>query len=210
MENICTSIPALSLPLELNTANLDEIAINLVAASEEVSITSTTLEALELIEVSEITEVPEIPEALEVPKAPEVFEKLTEEDLQPLLIKENEELKSLIKTVAHLDQENSLLNFAVQDMLSKFDQIIGIISENAPQDKQEAELPPFDELEPVKEAMSHLEKETQSLSQVLRVMLVKQEERDSSLEKLETQICQLQSEKDDLKNKGGFWNKWIT
>jgi len=58
--------------------------------------------------------------------------------------------------------------------------------------------------------MSNLEKETQSLSQVLRVMLVKQEESDSSLEKLETQICQLQTEKEDVKNKGGFWNKWIT
>lgn len=153
------------------------------------------------------------PVELDTPNLNEVTTNLvadSEEVPQPMLIKENKELKSLIKTVTHLEQENSLLNLAVQDMLSKFDQIIGIISENALQAKQEADLPPFDELEPVKEAMSHLEKETQNLSQVLQVMLGKQEERDSSLEKLETQISQLQLERDDLKNKGGFWNKWIT
>ncbi|GAB6152838.1 hypothetical protein JCM17380_15880 [Desulfosporosinus burensis] len=180
MENISTAIPSKIAPLELSNPNLDEVATNPVADLEEVSMTTTTLE---------------------VPNAPEVSEKPT---------KENEELQSLIKTVAYLEQENSLLNLAVQDMLSKFDQIIGVISENALQAKQEADLPPFDELEPVKEAMSHLKKETQSLAQVLQVMLVKQEERDSSLEKLETQLSQLQSEKDDVKNKGGFWNKWIT
>ncbi|HBW38538.1 MAG: hypothetical protein VR66_16885 [Peptococcaceae bacterium BRH_c23] len=222
MENICKAIPSKITPLESNTPNLDVVTKNPVADSEDISVTSTTFEVLELIQASETTEGLEAPEALEVPdplivpeslvvlETPQVSEKPTEKVLQPLPVKENEELQSLIKTVAHLEQENSLLSLAVQDMLSKFDQIIGVISENALQVRQEADLLPFDELEPVKEAMSHLEKETQSLSQVLQVMLVKQEERDTSLEKLETQICQLQSEKDDVKNKGGFWNKWLT
>jgi hypothetical protein len=208
MENIRTAIPTKIFPLELNPPYLDEVATNSVADSEEVSIIS--MEVLDPIEVSETTEAPIVPEATEVPETPEESEKPTEEVLQPLVTKENEELQSLIKTVAHLERENSLLNLAVQDILSRFDQIIGVISENTLQAKQEADLLPFDELEPVKEAMSHLERETQSLSQVLQVMLVKQEERDTSLEKLETQICQLQSEKDEVKNKGGFWNKWIT
>jgi len=184
-------------------------------------------EALDIPEVLEVLEVPEGPEILEAPevsKKPEeiketqVLENLIEEALQSMSSKENDQLQSLIKTVAHLEKENTMLNLAVHNMLSKFDQIIEVISENALQAKLELELepepdpdpPPFDELEPVKEAMANLEKETQSLSQVLRVMLDKQEERDSSLEKLETQISELQSEKVDAKTKGGFWNKWIT
>ena len=211
-ETISTATPTKStLPLESSTPNL-EVITTPATISEEASMKSTPIEGPELIEASEtaqgsvsepseVVEVAVIPEAIEVTNTPEVSEKPREE---------NAEIQSLIKTVAHLEQENSVLSLAVQDMLSKFDQILGVISENALKAKQEEALPPFDELEPVKEAMSHLERETQSLSQVLRVMLVKQEERDTSLEKLETQISQLQSEKDDLKNKGGFWNKWIT
>ncbi|MCB8818452.1 hypothetical protein [Desulfosporosinus shakirovi] len=171
-------------------------------ASEELEIpeTSETLETLQVCDPSKKSS---------ILKETQVPEKLTEEVSYAMPIKEPDQLQSLIKTVAHLEQENALLNLAVQNMLSKFDQVIEVISENALQPKQE-DPPFFNELEPVKEAMSNLEKETQSLSQVLRVMLVKQEESDSSLEKLETQICHLQSEKDDPKSKGGFWNKWIT
>lgn len=207
---------------EFNPPNLEVETTNPATITEEVSMESTTIEEHELIEATETSEIPkttsisestqisesipgpkeesEIPEDLKVAEAPKESKKPTEE---------NVELQSLIKTVAHLEQENTVLSLAVQDMLYKFDQILGVISENTLQAKQEEENP-FDELEPVKEAMSHLEKETQSLSQVLRVMLVKQEERDTSLEKLETQINELQTEKEDLKNKGGFWNKWIT
>jgi|GEM_PF-754264 len=202
-----------------------------VSEVTEVNETPEITEALKEAQVSEVSEVLEVPEALEVPKVsevpensedpkvsekPEVInetqvpENLTEEALQSMSSRENEQLQSLIKTVAHLEKENTLLNLAIHNMLSKFDQIIEVISENALQAKPEPEPPPFDELEPVKEAMANLEKETQSLSQVLRVMLDKQEESDSSLEKLETQISQLQSEKVDAKVKGGFWNKWIT
>ncbi len=130
------------------------------------------------------------------------------------LEEENAELQRLVSTVSHLEEENANMSLVLHNTLSKFDQILETISENAFQAKQEVALPiaeiPFDELEPVKEAMSNLEKETESLSQVLRVMLVKQEESDSSLEKLETQLSQLQTEKEVVKNKGGFWNKWIT
>ncbi len=58
--------------------------------------------------------------------------------------------------------------------------------------------------------MSNLEKETKSLSQVLRVMMVKQEQSDSALDDLELQISQLQEDNKELKNKGGFWSKWTT
>jgi hypothetical protein len=113
-------------------------------------------------------------------------------------------------------------------MLAKFDQILGAISDNVIQPKQprkskqkqsrteESEYPQtiietsFEESDPVKEAMSDLEKETKSLSQVLRVMLAKQEQSDSFLENLGIQISQLQEEKKEIKNKGGFWNKWTT
>jgi len=131
------------------------------------------------------------------------------------LEQENAALQRLGSTVAHLEQENADMSLTLHNALSKFEQILETISDNTEDTDQEVALPAmakirFDELEPVKEAMSNLEQETQSLSQVLRVMLVKQEENDSSLEKLETQLCQLQTEKEDLKNKGGFWNKWIT
>jgi len=202
------TIPATINLRDLNSSNsLDEPSILDVTEATKAPEIPEIPDAPEAFEVSEVLEVSEKPEVLKEPQGPE---NLTEEVLQSMPIKETAKLQSLIETVAHLEQEYTLLNLAVQNMLSKFDQVMEAISENTLQSKQEADPPPFDELEPVKEAMSNLEKETQSLSHVLRVMLVKQEESDSSLEKLETQICQLQSEKDDVKAKGGFWNKWIT
>jgi len=141
---------------------------------------------------------------------------VNETPLQSLPLKENVELEGLISTVAHLEQENTNLSLVLQTMLSKFDQILGAISDNVSQHPEESEHPQtildtsFEEPDPVKEAMSNLEKETKSLSQVLRVMLVKQEQSDSSLENLGIQISQLQEEKKGIKNKGGFWNKWTT
>ncbi|MCO1604111.1 hypothetical protein [Desulfosporosinus nitroreducens] len=218
-----TGIPATIHLRELNSPSQPEKpplpdVIELPGIPEAVAEIPKTSETPESPEVPKLFETPETHETSQISEPSEksevleetlVPENLTEEVLHSMPSKEPDQLQSLIKTVAHLEQENTLLSLAVQNMLSKFDQVIEVISENALQSKQE-DPPPFDELEPVKEAMSNLEKETQSLSQVLRVMLVKQEESDSSLEKLETQICQLQSEKDDAKNKGGFWNKWIT
>ena len=134
---------------------------------------------------------------------------------------DNTQLQSIISTVSRLEHENTTLSFTVNEVLSKFDQILDIISEKDRLTEQEVALleesrvaqtalAPLAALEPFKEAMSNLEQETQSLSQVLRVMLSKQEESDSSIDKLELQICQLQEEKDSVKQKGGFWNKWIT
>lgn len=170
------------------------------------------IEVIKTTETSEMFETPQMPEQaenLDVFEETPISVKCDEEVLPSMPSESPDQLESLIQTVAHLEQENALLSTAVQSMLTKFNEIMEAITETAVKPKQE-DPPPFDELEPVKEAMSNLEKETQSLSQVLRVMLVKQEESDSSLEKLETQISQLQSEKDDIKNKGGFWNKWIT
>ncbi|MDR3539796.1 MAG: hypothetical protein P4L69_02335 [Desulfosporosinus sp.] len=132
-----------------------------------------------------------------------------------LLEQENAELQRLISTVAHLEQENADMSLLLRNVLSRFNQVVEDLSNNSLQVNQESAVPAlagihFNELEPVKDAMSNLEKETQSLSQVLRVMLAKQEESDSSLEKLETQLSQLQSSKEEVKNRGGFWNKWIT
>ena len=173
-------------------------------------------------------EVDEAPEVLDVLEAPDTPESPSEDVLQSLPVKENVELERLITTVAQLEQENTNLSLVLQTMLSKFDQILGAISDNVSQAKQpkkskqkpshpeESEHPQtildtsFEEPDPVKEAMSNLEKETKSLSQVLRVMLVKQEQSDSSLENLGIQISQLQEEKKGIKNKGGFWNKWTT
>ena len=138
-----------------------------------------------------------------------------------LLEQENTKLQSLFAAVSHLEHENTTLNFTVHEVLSKFDQILDVISEKDRLTEQEVALleesreaqtalAPLTALEPFKEAMSNLEQETQSLSHVLRVMLNKQEERDSSITKLESEICQLKEEKEDIKSKGGFWNKWIT
>lgn len=145
----------------------------------------------------------------------ELPKKFSEEIIMPQSSVENAKLEHLITTVAHLEEGNNNMSLILHSMLSKFDQILEAIAGNAFQAKQETALPelaetPLEELEPVKEAMANLEKETQSLSQVLRVMLNKQEENDSSLENLEVQISQLQEEQKDVKNKGGFWNKWIT
>lgn len=133
---------------------------------------------------------------------------------------ENPQLEHLITTVAHLEQENSNLSLTLQTIISKFDQILNALTEtttskndiNFSEDLTEAPATPevpVEELEPFKEAMSNLERETQGLSQILHKMLTKQEENESSLENLGIQICQLQ-EKTEPKNKGGFWNKWIT
>lgn len=227
LETISTATPAKTNPApKFSPPNIEVEATNPATITEEISMESTPIKEPELIEESETSEIPkttpvsesvpepnQVPEsdvALDAPKAPKASKVSKTPEASEKPREENAELQSLIKTVAHLEQENSVLSLAVQDMLSKFDQILGVISDNELQAKQEEDLPPFDELEPVKEAMSHLERETQSLSQVLRVMLVKQDERDTSLEKLETQISELQSEKEHLKNKGGFWNKWIT
>lgn len=168
---------------------------------------------------------PEVPEAYEVIDTPESPSEVVS---QSLLLKENVELERLITSVAHLEKENSNLSLVLQTMLSKFDQILGSIADNVIQPKQpkkskqkpshpEESDPPqtvldtsYVELDPVKEAMSNLEEETKSLSQVLRIMLAKQEQSDSSLEHLGLQISQLQEENKEVKNKGGFWNKWIT
>jgi len=139
-------------------------------------------------------------------------------DLVPtvaLLEQENAEHQRLISAIAHLEQENTDIGLLLRNVLSRFDQVVEEISESSRQSNQEIAVPAlaeihFNELEPVKDAMTNLEKETQSLSQVLRVVLVKQEESESSLEKLETQLSQLQTSKEEVKNKGGFWNKWIT
>ena len=140
------------------------------------------------------------------------------------LEQENSKLQSLVSIVDHLEQENSNMSLDFQNTLSKLDQILEAISDKALQPQKETDPldesseavvaaiaeTSYEELEPVKEAMANLEKETQSLSQVLRVMLTKQEENETSLENLVTQISQLQEERKDLKHKGGFWNKWIT
>ena len=165
---------------------------------------------------SEVTELEEITN--QVPSTDD-----TSNTPSPIEVLEHAEHERLVSTVAHLEQENANMSLVLQNVLSKFDQILEAISENVIQPKQEADLldessgavvavaeAPFEELEPVKEAMANLEKETQSLSQVLRVMLTKQEQSDSSLENLAIQISQLQEEKKEIKNKGGFWNKWIT
>ncbi|EHQ87544.1 hypothetical protein [Desulfosporosinus youngiae] len=237
-ENIGPEIPAQINLRELNSPDLlNKAPIPNLNESAEAAEKTEVTEELKESEVTELTvtpgiddplkktlvpedsEVPSVPDALKVPEVsrrPEEIketqgpENPKEEALQSMSIKENEQLQSLIKTVAHLEQENTLLNHAIHNMLSKFDQILEVISENTLQAKQGPDPAPIDELEPVKEAMANLEKETQSLSQVLRVILDKQEESDSSLEKLETQISQIQSEKVDAKVKGGFWNKWIT
>ncbi|AET66044.1 hypothetical protein Desor_0330 [Desulfosporosinus orientis DSM 765] len=204
-----------SLSPQKNTPLPDAIKVPEIPLTTETnSFSFDTIAEADMTAASEISAGPETNAASEIVADPEVIaaSETTAESETAVVFEETNQLQSLIKTVAHLEHENYLINQAMQNMLSKFDQVMEIISENALQLKQdqEPEPTPFDELEPVKEAMSNLEKETQSLSQVLRVMMSKQEESDSSLEKLESQICQLQTEKNDLKTKGGFWNKWIT
>ena len=149
----------------------------------------------------------------------------TENELNTLNSSETKEHEDIIKKIAHLEQENPNLSLTLHNLLSKFDQILGVISENVIQSKQETPSTapseesgqaqtiadaPFEEIRPLKEALSNLEKENQSLSQALRMMLTKQEENDSSIDRLELLICQLQEKKEDVKYKGGFWNKWFT
>ncbi|MFZ3131157.1 MAG: hypothetical protein WA125_08685 [Desulfosporosinus sp.] len=173
-------------------------------------------------------EVDEAPEVLDV-EAPDTPESPSGDVFPSLPLKESVELERLVTTVAHLEQENTNLSVVIQTMLAKFDQILGAISENVSQAKQPKKSKPkkssyleesadpqtvfnpsFEEHDPVKETISNLEKETESISQVLRVMLTKQEQSDSSLENPGIQISQLQEENKGIKNKGGFWNKWIT
>ena len=154
--------------------------------------------------ISTVLPGPSLPSPAEVneaPEVPDVPENLTEDVLEALRYKENVRLESLISTVAHLEQENSNLSLVVETMLSKFDLVLEQISDHL----KSVEIV---EPDPLKEAMSDLGKETKSLSQVLRVMMVKQEQSDSSLENIGLQISQLQEENKELKNKGGFWSKW--
>lgn len=200
------------LPLEVGDSRLSEAELSTPA----------------LIEVDVIPEVIEVPDTLDTPAIPDTPENSSKDVLLSMPMKENVELERLITSVAQLEQENTKLSVVLQTMLSKFDQILGAISDNVSQPKQtrksklktshpqESEHPQtiletsFEEPDAVKEAMTHLEKETEGLSQVLRVMMAKQEQSDSSLENLGLQISQLQEDNKENKNKGGFWNKWIT
>ncbi|MGI6119365.1 MAG: hypothetical protein ACOYIB_02155 [Desulfosporosinus sp.] len=168
---------------------------------------------------------PDIPDTSDVP---DTTKNPSQDILQSLPVKESVEIEQLITSVAHLEQENTKLNNVIQTMLTKFDQILEAITDNINQPKQskkskqqsshleESEHPQteleasLEEPNPVKEAVSNLEKETKNLAQVLQTMLVKQEQSESSLKNLGIQISQLQEEKKEIKNKGGFWNKWIT
>src|SRR5665648_13465 len=136
-----------------------------------------------------------------------------------LISSETNDPGDIIRQVSLLEQENPGLTTILHNMLSKFDQILGVISKNVILSKQEtastappeeslqvqtiAEVPFEEEIKPFKETLSNLVKENQSLSQALRMMLTKQEENDSSIDKLELRISQLQEEK-------GFLNKWFS
>lgn len=187
---------------------------------------SKTPETPKTSEISEILEVPEALDILTPPEPPEPSPppKPTETDQPPPPAKENPELERLISTVAHLEQENINLRYDLQNMFAKFEQILEAVSANAsPAQESDSQSSLLEEMEaePVQSvmsasiiepdmimtAMTDLEKETESLSQVLRVMMTKQEQFDSSIENLTNQISQLQEEK---KDKGGFWSKWIT
>lgn len=136
-----------------------------------------------------------------------------------------QEHEDAIKKVARIAQEKPNLSLTLHALLAKFDQILDVISDNViqPQEIPSSAAPqeeprqaqtivetPFEEIKPLKEALSHLEEENQSLSQALRIMLTKQEESTSAIDKLELQICQLQVGKKDVTCKGGFWHKWFT
>ena len=123
------------------------------------------------------------------------------------------------------EQENTNLSPILNNLLSKFNQILEIISQNVLPSKhdlpfaaslvesvqaQTIEEAPIQETNSFLETLSNLEKENQSLSQALRMMLTKQEENDASVDKLELQICQLQLEKEDVRSKEGLWNKWFS
>lgn len=162
------------------------------------------------------------------PPVPAFYPEPLSPSLLPQAITAENELNLLNSSVAkEHDNINLNLNLSrtLEKLLSKFDQILQVISENAIRFKQEAsstvpkEEPvqehittqtSSEEIEPLKEALSNLENENKSLSQALRMMLTKQEESDSSIDRLELMICQLQAEKEDAKNKGGFWNKWFS
>ena len=138
----------------------------------------------------------------------------------------NPDLERLITVVSNLEQENSSLNLVLQNVLSKFEQILDTLAGNLLHTQQienslaglhESQLSSqnssevlLKELKPFKEAMSHLEEQSQTISQTLQDMLMKHEESDSSLEVLGQQINQLQEDKKNERLKGGFWNKWIT
>ncbi len=150
--------------------------------------------------------------------------------LSPSLLRQNLTAENESNILNHSvtkehDKLHLNLSLTLEKLLSKFDQILQAISENAIRFKPEApysappeepeheniatQTPP-EEIEPLKEALSNLENENKSLSQALRMMLNKQEESDSSIDKLEIMISQLQAEKEDAKDKGGFWNKWFS
>jgi len=229
-----TSIPVIETNYEIL---MSPSPIEVAEAAPEVFEVLQSPEALETHETLEILDAPEILDASEILKVPEILDSIEASEYvsEPLPLKENIQLEALISSVAHLQQENTNLSLVLETMLSKFDQILGAISDNVSHAKQpekseqkpasspslteEVEQeqailePSIEQADPVKEAMSNLEKETKSLSQVLRVMLDKQEQSDSSLENLGVQICQLQEENKESKeskNKGGFWNKWTS
>lgn len=139
-------------------------------------------------------------------------------ELETLIPSEAKPPEDIINQISYLEQNDPNLTHILHNMLSKFDQILGVISKNVILTKQEApaiapseeslqvqaiaEIPFEKEIKPFKETLSSLVKENQSLSQALRMMLTKQAENDSSINKLELRISQLQEEK-------GFLNKWF-
>ena len=133
------------------------------------------------------------------PQVPAFYPEILSPSLFPPPLTTVDELSTLNPSELK-EPENPNLSLTLNNLLSKFDQILA---------QKIAEVP-FEEIKPLKETLSSLVKENQNLSQALRMMLIKQEENDSSIDKLELRICQLQEEKEDVKSKGGFLNKWFS
>lgn len=149
----------------------------------------------------------------------------TENELLTLDLSETKDHGDLLIKINHLEQENLDINLTLDNLLLKFDHILEVITESVIQSKQETPIAApleeagqrqtisevaFEEIERLNQIVSNLEQENLSLSQALRLMLIKQEENDSSIDKIELQICQLQEQKEDVKDKRSLFNTWFT
>jgi len=100
----------------------------------------------------------------------------SEEVIETLPLIENVQLEKLISTVDHLEEVNADLSLVVETLLSKFDRVLGTISEHI-----EAEIivdpAPMEEaiskLESLTSTVSHLEQENTNLSLVVETLLSK-------------------------------------
>lgn len=137
----------------------------------------------------------------------------------PLTSNENHDprpqsIEPLLESVAHLQQENTNLTLALQEVQTKFDQVLCMLNPPSPEESHPIEEKISEKLQPLQDIVSSLESENRTLTSILENLLTRLDHTESSLkqfeQKIESQLSISQQQLEEQKNKGGLLSKWFT